>query len=167
MNEQRRPQAASGTQTDPRSDGRSQNSESAAGTRPAPGAGDSQDSRSISEMFSGAVTNLQNIVRSEVQLAKTEMREEAKLAGKAAAMLAVAAVVGAYALGLFLLTAVWALATQMDQWLAALIVAAVVTVIAGVLAMVGKSRLDKFSPKPDQTIDSVKEDIEWVKQQTP
>lgn len=129
--------------------------------------GTGQDSRSLSEMVSGVVENVQNIVRYEVQLAKTEIQEEAKTAGKGAAMLAAGALVGFYALGLFLLTAVWALATQVDRWLAALIVGVVVAAVAGILAMMGKKKLDEFSPKPEQTIESVKEDIEWVKQQTP
>lgn len=134
---------------------------------PLPPAGAHTEDRSLSELISGVVENLQNIVRYEVQLAKTEITDEAKTAGRGIAMLAVAAVVGIYAVGLFLLTAVWALATQVDRWLAALIVAVVVTVVAGILAMVGKKRLDEFNPKPEQTIESVKEDIEWVKQQTP
>lgn len=130
-------------------------------------AGAHNEDRSLSELISGVVDNLQNIVRYEVQLAKAELTAEAKTAGRGIAMLAVAAVVGIYAVGLFLLTAVWALATQVDRWLAALIVAVVVTAVAGILAMVGKKRLDEFNPKPEQTIESVKEDIEWVKQQTP
>lgn len=130
-------------------------------------AGQGEDTRSLAELIGGVVTNVQNIVRSEVQLAKTEMTEEAKTAGKGAAMLGAAALVGFYAIGLFLLTAVWALATQVDRWLAALIVGVVVAIVAGILAMVGKKRLEEFSPKPEQTIESVKEDIEWVKQQTP
>jgi uncharacterized membrane protein YqjE len=121
----------------------------------------------LSEMVSGVVENLQNIVRYEVQLAKTELTDEAKTAGKGIAMLAVGALVGFYAVGLFLLTAVWALATQVDRWLAALIVGVVVAVVAGILAMIGKKQLEEFNPKPEQTIESVKEDIEWVKQQTP
>lgn len=125
------------------------------------------DSPSLSELASGVVHNLQNIVRSEVQLAKVELKEEAKVAGKGVAMLAAGALIGFYALGLFLLTAVWALATQVDRWLAALIVAVIVTVIAGILAMVGKKKLDEFSPVPEETVQSVKEDVEWVKQQTP
>lgn len=126
-----------------------------------------EETRSFAELVSGVVENLQNIVRFEVQLAKTELQEEAKTAGKGVAMLAAGALIGFFAIGLFLLTAVWALATQIDRWLAALIVGVVVAVVAGILAMVGKKRLDEFSPKPEQTIESVKEDIEWVKQQTP
>lgn len=123
------------------------------------------DSRSISELVSGVVENLQNIVRSEVQLAKTELREEAKTAGKAAGMLAAGAVLGFYALGLFLMTVVWILATQMSNWLAALIVTVVIGAIAAVLALKGKSQLQEIHPM-SETVDSVKEDVEWVKQQT-
>ena len=125
------------------------------------------DSRSIPELISGVVTNLQNIVRSEIQLAKTEMREEAVTAGKGAGMLLAGALIAFYALGLFLLAAVYALGSTMSDWLAALIVGLVVAAVAGALIMIGKSRLEDFNPKPEQTIDSVKEDIEWVKQQTP
>lgn len=166
MSEQRRPQPGEATEADMRAASQARRQDSAAATQISTN-NRSDDSRPISEMIGAAVENLQNIVRAEVRLAKTELTEEAKLAGKGAAMLAVAAVVGAYAVGLFLLTAVWTLATQMDNWLAALIVAVVVAIVAGVLAMVGKSRLQEFSPKPDETIASVKEDIQWVKQQTP
>jgi uncharacterized membrane protein YqjE len=164
MNESRRPQGAHDrTITGHQGDGR----DSVPPVRPRADAGTDQETRPLSDMISGVVENVQNIVRYEVQLAKTELQQEAKTAGKGVAMLAAGALVGFYALGLFLLTAVWALATQVDRWLAALIVAVVVAVIAGALAMVGKKKLDEFSPKPDETIDSVKEDIEWVKRQTP
>lgn len=166
MNEQRRPQPAAATETDMRAASQSPGQNNVTRERDVTNSR-TDDSRPMSEMIGSAVENLQNIVRSEVRLAKTELTEEARLAGKGAAMLAVAAVVGAYAVGLFLLTAVWALATQVDSWLAALIVAIVVTVVAGVLAMVGRSRLQEFNPKPEETIASVKEDIEWAKQQTP
>ncbi|HEX2281234.1 MAG TPA: phage holin family protein [Thermomicrobiales bacterium] len=166
MSEERYPEGSQDIQAQRRSSMSATDYGTPTSSRPTVSA-DGNDSRSIAEMFSGAVHNIQNIVRAEVQLAKTELREEAKVAGKGAAMLGAAAVVGIYALGLFLLTAVYALAQVMADWLAALIVAVVVAAVAGVLAMVGKSRLQQFSPKPDQTIDSVKEDIEWVKQQTP
>lgn len=123
------------------------------------------DSRPISEMVSGVIENVQNIVRSEVQLAKAELREEAKSAGKAAGMLAAGAALGFYAVGLFLMTVVWILATQMPNWVAALIVTVMVGAIAAALAMKGKSQLQEIHPM-SETVDSVKEDVEWVKQQT-
>lgn len=126
---------------------------------------ESDDSRSIAEMVSGVVENLQNIVRAEVQLAKTEAKEEAKTAGKAAGMLGAGAVLGFYALGLLLMTIVWILDTWMPNWLAALIVTVVVGAIAAVLALKGKSQIQEMHPM-SETVESVKEDVEWVKQQT-
>lgn len=161
MNEARRPQGVTPGQTQ----SVPQDTAGLSAERPTPQASD--DSRSLSELFSGVVENLQNIVRSEVQLAKTELQEEAKKAGKAAAMLGAGALMGFYAVGLLLLTIVWILATQMSDWLAALIVTVVVAVIAGILVMMGKSRMQEVQPKPEETIASVKEDVEWVKQHKP
>jgi biopolymer transport protein ExbB/TolQ len=53
----------------------------------------------------------------------------------------------------------------MPNWLAALIVGVVVAIVAGILAMVGYQRIKQVNLKPEQTVDSVKEDVEWVKQQ--
>jgi uncharacterized membrane protein YqjE len=121
---------------------------------------------SIADLLQGIVGNVQGIIRSEVRLAKAEVREEAMSAGKAAGMLAVGAVLGAYAVGLLLLTVVYALNGPLPDWLAALIVFAVVAIAAAVLAKIGLDRIKQVSPKPEQTIDSIKEDVQWVKQQT-
>lgn len=121
---------------------------------------------SIAGLLQGIVGNVQNIIRSEVRLAKAEIKEEVTTAGKAAGMLAVGAVLGLYAVGLLLLTFVYALTGPLPDWLAALIVFAVVAVAAGVLAKLGLDRMKQVTPKPEQTIDSIKEDVEWVKQQT-
>jgi uncharacterized membrane protein YqjE len=134
----------------------------------ASGAGDTRfaTSGSIAELLQGVIGNVQGIIRSEVRLAKAEVREEAMSAGKAAGMLAVGAVLGAYAVGLLLLTVVYALNGPLPDWLAALIVFAVVAIAAAVLAKIGLDRIKQVSPKPEQTIDSIKEDVQWVKQQT-
>jgi uncharacterized membrane protein YqjE len=123
-------------------------------------------SGSIAELLQGIVSNVQGIIRSEVRLAKAEVREEATVAGKAAGMLAAGAVLGLYAVGLLLLTFVYLLNGPLSDWLAALIVFAVVALVAGVLVKVGLDRIKHVSPKPEQTIDSIKEDVQWVKQQT-
>ncbi len=129
-------------------------------------AGIGDDLRSIPELVSGVVENVQNIVRSEVQLAKAEFREEAQTAARAASMLAAGTILGIYALGLLLMTIVWLLATQMSNWLAALIVTVVVAAVAATLVMLGRSRLEEVDLKPERTVESLKEDVEWVKQQT-
>lgn len=123
-------------------------------------------SGSIAELLQGIVGNVQGIIRSEVRLAKTEIREDVTTAGRAAGMLAVGAVLGIYAVGLLLLTIIYALNGPLPDWLAALIVFAVVAIAAAVLVKVGLDRIKTVTPKPEQTIDSIKEDVQWVKQQT-
>ena len=134
----------------------------------APSAADARfdASGSIAELLQGIVGNVQGIIRSEVRLAKAEVREEATTAGKAAGMLAAGAVLALYAVGLLLLTFVYALNGPLPDWLAALLVFAVVAIGAGVLVKMGLERIKHVSPKPEQTIDSIKEDVQWVKQQT-
>lgn len=123
-------------------------------------------SGSIADLLQGIIGNVQGIIRSEVRLAKAEVKEEATSAGNAAGLLAVGAVLGLYAVGLLLLTCVYALNGPLPDWAAALIVFAVVAAGAAVLVMLGLERIKHVNPKPEQTIDSIKEDVQWVKQQT-
>jgi uncharacterized membrane protein YqjE len=120
---------------------------------------------SIAELLQDIVSNVQGIIRSEVQLAKTEVKEEAAEAGRAAGILAAGAILGVYALGLLLLAFVYLLTGPLPDWAAALIVFAVVATVAAILVMVGRDRIKGVNPKPEQTIDSIKEDVQWVKHQ--
>lgn len=121
---------------------------------------------SIAGLLQDIVANIQGIIRSEVRLAKAEIKEDATTTVRGAAMLAVGAVLGLYAVGFLLLCAVYALDAIVPHWAAALIVGLVVAAIAGVVAAIGLERIKKVNPAPDQTIDSIKEDVQWVKQQT-
>lgn len=123
------------------------------------------DSASFAELIQNIVTDVQGLVRSEIRLAKTELKEDAATTGRASSLLVGGAVLAFYAVGFLLLTLVYALATAMPNWLAALIVGVVVAIVAGVLAMLGYQRIKEVNFKPEQTVDTVKEDVEWVKQQ--
>ncbi len=129
------------------------------------GDGATHEGPSIATIVQDIVQDVQGLVRSEVRLAKTEMKEEATTAAKAAAMLAAGALVALYALGFLLVVAYLVLENVMADWLAALIVGVVLAVIAGALVMVGRKKLKEFNPKPDDTIQTVKEDVKWAKQQ--
>jgi len=122
--------------------------------------------RSVTEILENIVGNVQGIVRSEVRLAKAEIQEETVKAGKAAGITGSGAVLGLYALGFFLLTCLYALETAMAPWLAALIVTVVVGSAAAVLILVGRKRLKRVDPRPEKTISTLKENVEWVKNQT-
>ena len=121
--------------------------------------------QSIGELTKQLSDQTTRLVRHEVELAKAELAEKGKQAGLGAGMFGGAGLFGLYALGAFTATAILALDTAMEGWLAALIVAAVYAAIAGVLALVGKGRVQKATPPvPEQAIDSTKEDVEWTKQ---
>jgi len=120
---------------------------------------------SIGELVSQLTTDVGTLTRQELALAKAELQTEAKKAGKGAGMLGGAAFAG-WMMALFLsLTVMWALDKAMDLIWAALIVAGIWAVVAAVLAMAGRKELHQVSPKPDQTVESLKEDAKWLKTQ--
>jgi MFS family permease len=104
------------------------------------------------------------LARQEVELAKAELAIKSKRAGIGAGMFGGAAMFGFYALGALVATAILALGTALAGWLAALIVAAVLGVVAGGLALQGKSKVQQATPPvPEQATESVKEDVQWAK----
>lgn len=118
---------------------------------------------SVGELVSQLTTDLGELTRQELALAKAELQTEAKKAGKGAGMLGGAAF-ASWMVALFVsLTVMWALDEAMDLIWAALIVAVVWAVVAVVLAMTGRKELREVNPKPDQTVESLKEDAKWLK----
>ncbi len=125
---------------------------------------DSSD-RSLGSLVSSLTGDMSKLMRQELALAKVELREEAKTAGRAAGMLGGAAF-AAWMTAIFLsVTVMWLLGKVMDLTLAALIVTLIWGIAAVVLAMNGKKKLQAVNPKPEQTIDSLKEDAQWLKAQ--
>ena len=124
------------------------------------------NSRSIADVFDDIVGNVQTIIRSEIRLAKTEITEETRKAGRAAGLLAGGSVAGLFTAWLLLLTFLFALATVMPMWGAALLLFVIMAAFTVVLVMTGRKRFKTVHPKPEKTIESVKENVAWVKRQT-
>ena len=122
--------------------------------------------RSVTDVLQDIVGNVQEIVRSEVRLAKTELREEAAKAKTSSMFVGAGALIGVYAGGFLLLGIVYVLATVVPSWAAAFIVALSLAVGAGLLLRAGQRRFQQVKPTPDRTLESVKENVAWVKQQT-
>jgi len=120
---------------------------------------------SLGELLGGLVGNMQDLIRGEVGLAKQELKEEAKQAGVGAGMLAGAGVMALVGLIFVGLTATYALTLVLPGWAAALIVAALFLIVGFVLYSLGRQRLQRIDPVPRQSIESLKEDTEWIKQQ--
>ena len=135
---------------------------------PAPGqhaAGQPHEERSLGQIVGDISQDLSTLVRQELDLAKTELRQEASTAGKGAGMLAGAGVTGL----LVLLFASWALLWLLDNVmpveLAALITALLWAVVTGVLVSRGRKLLREANPQLPQTQQSLKEDAAWVRAQ--
>jgi uncharacterized membrane protein YqjE len=123
--------------------------------------------QSIGELVKDLAGETSTLVRKEIDLAKAEMTERAKLAGKGAATLAGGAIAALLALGALTACLIAALDQAMPTWLAALIVAVVYAAIAGVLAQAGRKQVQEATPPvPEETIESVKEDVQWAKTRT-
>jgi hypothetical protein len=104
------------------------------------------------------------LVRQELDLAKAELAQKGKQLGAGAGLLVGAAVVALLAFGALTAGLIALLATAIDTWLAAVIVAVVYAALAGALAMAGRGRIQKAAPAaPEQTIETVKEDVQWAK----
>jgi uncharacterized membrane protein YqjE len=123
--------------------------------------------QSIGELVKDLASETSTLVRQEIDLAKAEMTERGKRAGKGAGMLAAAALVGLLAAGALTACLIAVLDLAMATWLAALIVTVVFSAIAGALAMTGRKQIREAAPPvPEQAIDSVKEDVQWAKTRT-
>jgi uncharacterized membrane protein YqjE len=121
--------------------------------------------RSLSELASRLSEQATELARKEVELAKAEMALKARRLGIGAGAFGGAAMVGLYALGALTATLILALATFLEAWIAALIVTFAYGAIAGVLALMGKRKVDEGTPPvPERAIDSAKADVEYTKQ---
>lgn len=115
------------------------------------------------ELASEVAKDMSTLVRQEVALAKAELQQEAKTAGTAVGAFGGAGFAGYFVLVFLSLAMMWALGSKMALGWSALIVAAVWAVVAAVLALLGRSKLKAFNPKPERTIETVKEDVQWAK----
>jgi len=129
------------------------------GTEPA------QPDKSLGELFSSLTSDLSTLLRQEVDLAREEVRVEVRQAGKGVGAFGGAAVVGLLAGVALVMTLGFALDTFMPAWAAFLIVTVVLAVVAAVLARMGKARLQKVDPKPEKTMQTLKEDAQWLSEQ--
>jgi hypothetical protein len=124
----------------------------------------SSEQHSISELLQQLTTQTTRLAQKEIELAKAEMTLKGRRIGIGAGAFSAAGVFTLFALGALTAAAILALSTLLDGWLAALIVAVVYLLLAGVLGLLGRSRVQAATPPmPEQTIESVKEDVNQTK----
>jgi hypothetical protein len=127
--------------------------------------GPSTDDRSLGELFGALSRDLGDLFRSEVELARTELAEEARKASRAGGMLAGGVATAYLALILAASAAAWGLSEVIDAGWAFLVVAAALGAIAAVLLMKGRDELRSVRPVPDETVETLKEDAQWARAQ--
>ena len=131
------------------------------GTRSAP---NGSQARSIGQLSGDLVHQMAALMHDELALAKLEMAEKAKSAGMGAGLSGAAVVLVILAVGCLTASVIAALSLAMPVWLAALIVGVVYLIIAGVAALMGRKQLGRAAPPvPEETVESLKEDVEWLK----
>jgi|SRR5215204_6266214 len=126
----------------------------------------SNGEKSAAELLKQFSEDATTLIRKEVELAKAELTEKGRQAGKGAGMFGGAGLFGVGAFGALTTFLILVLAEAMDAWLAALIVTVLWGGVAAVLAIQGKQKVEEAAPlQPEQTVDTVKEDVQWAKRQ--
>jgi hypothetical protein len=121
----------------------------------------------LGELVKQLAEETSTLVRQEIELARVELTPKAKRAGIGLGELGGAGIVTLYALGALTACFIAALALAVPVWAAALIVAVIYGVVAGVLAQIGRRQLERgLPPTPERTRHTIEEDVEWAKTQT-
>ena len=122
--------------------------------------------RPIGELLKQLSQETATLVRQEMDLAKAELKESGKKAGVGVGLFGAAGIVGFLTLATLTTTVILVLNIWIPAWAAAGIVTILYAIAAGVLALQGKERVKEAAPPAEQTVETVKEDIEWAKHPT-
>ena len=122
--------------------------------------------RSFAVVLQDIMKNVQEIIRAEVRLAKAEIREEASKAFSSMVWVMMGAVCAAFAVTFVLWTIVYALGLVWPLWAATLAVAVVLGIAGAVMLTSGINRMKHVNPTPERTVETIKENVAWVKQQS-
>ncbi len=132
-------------------------------TQDNPGSAPATD-QSVGDLVSSMSEQTSRLVRDELRLAQLEMAEKGKRAGIGAGLFGGAGLFSLYGLGALVAAAILALAGPLSPWLAAVIVAAALFVIAGIAALIGKREVTQATPPvPEEAISGVKQDVQALK----
>jgi hypothetical protein len=129
----------------------------------AAGPGPDLRERSVPDLLKQLSQETSTLVKQELDLAKAELSQQGKRAGMGAGFIGGGALFGLGAFGAFTACLIALLGLAMDTWIAALIVTAVYGAIGAFLAMRGKDKIQEAAPPAEQTVETLKEDVEWAK----
>jgi len=131
----------------------------------ASGSSGERDERGLGELFKEMTSELTELFRKEIELAKVETKEEAAKAAKTGGMFAGAGLAGWLAVTFFSFALAWVLDAVVPRWLAFFLVGMVYAAAAGVLFLQARQTAKTINPVPEQTVETLKEDVQWAKAQ--
>jgi Putative Actinobacterial Holin-X, holin superfamily III len=132
-----------------------------------PSGGQTFSDESVAELVKRAASQTAELVRKEIQLGQAELKDKGRRTGKGVGLLGAAGLVAFYGGGALVAAAVLGLAEAVEPWLSGLIIGIALLVIAAVVGLIGrKTTTDALPPKPEQTMASVHDDLEHLKEQT-
>jgi hypothetical protein len=132
-----------------------------------PSEGQTLSDESVAELVKRAASQTAELVRKEIQLGQVELKDKGRRAGKGVGLLGAAGLIAFYGGGAVIAAAVLGLAEAVEPWLSALIIGIVLLGIAAVIGLIGrKTTADALPPKPEQTMASVHDDLQHLKEQT-
>ena len=126
---------------------------------------DPEGQQSYGALLSGLLKDVQDLLRGEVRLAKAEIRDDVKTLAGGLGMLAAAAIISLVGLTVLMIGVAVLVTEWLEDWQAFGLVGLAVLVLAAIHGLIGKNRVSAANLAPDQTIESLKEDKQWVSQQ--
>jgi hypothetical protein len=120
---------------------------------------------SLGDLFSRLTADLSKLMRDEVELAKVELNGAVREARTAGVSMGAAGFLGVMAFVMLSFAAAWGLSEVVPEGVAFLIVGAAYGVVALVAFALGRQRLKALKPVPEQTVETLKEDVAWARQQ--
>jgi len=126
-----------------------------------------ESDQSFGELLKQLFQDINHLIRQEIALFKAEMNEKMVTVAGGAGLMAGAAFLAVFAFGAITAAIILAVDLWWPAWASALVVAAAYLVIAALLILIGRSRFKRVGrPVPEQTVETLKEDIAWAKEQT-
>jgi hypothetical protein len=119
----------------------------------------------LGDLFTSLTSDLTTLVRKEIELARTETMEKVTGLTRNVVMMVAGGLVAYAGLIALIMAAIFLLNRAMSLWVSALIVGIVVVIVGVILLMVGKSSLNNMTVVPEKTVESMKENTEWAKEQ--
>ena len=124
-----------------------------------------EDERPLGELFAALTRSLQTLIQKELELAKVEINHTVENVKTAGLSIGVAGVLGLMAFVMLSFAAAWGLAEVLPAGVAFLIVGGAYGIVALALLALGRQRVKAVKPVPEQTVETLKEDVAWAKQQ--